>query len=233
MTHTAPTKWPDLLQAVTQRLDRGGSPDAHFPDRDGEYWALCPFHPDKHPENFSVSEAGYHCFACGASGGLWPLAEKLGVIPPRDVSPASGMAGGVARVHACTRAGGVRTLPPSPSTPANPAGAAARVHAHARDNSTPLAPTLENYAAAKGLPVDFLESLGLATVHIQGRPAIKMPYYDGEGTEIGARLRISLSGRKRFIWRKGDRVQPYGLWRLDRSWGAVVLCEGESDAQTF
>ena len=81
MTHGAPTKWPDLLQAVTQRLDRGGSPDAHFPDRDGEYWALCPFHPDKHPENFSVSEAGYHCFACGASGGLWALAEKLGVAP--------------------------------------------------------------------------------------------------------------------------------------------------------
>ena len=49
---------------------RGGSPDAHFPDRDGEYWALCPFHPDKHPNNFSVSEAGYHCFACGACGGL-------------------------------------------------------------------------------------------------------------------------------------------------------------------
>jgi hypothetical protein len=60
-------------------LDRGGSPDAHFPDRDGEYWALCPFHPDKHPENFSVSEAGYHCFACDASGGLWALADKLGI----------------------------------------------------------------------------------------------------------------------------------------------------------
>jgi len=65
MTHGAPTKWPDLLQAVTQRLDRGGSPDSHFPDREGEYWALCPFHADKHPENFSVSEAGYHCGFCG------------------------------------------------------------------------------------------------------------------------------------------------------------------------
>ena len=59
-----------LLEAIARKLDRGGSPDSHFPDRDGEYWALCPFHPDKHPENFSVSEAGYHCFACGASGGL-------------------------------------------------------------------------------------------------------------------------------------------------------------------
>ena len=93
MTHGAQTKWPDLLQAVTQRLDRGGSPDAHFPDREGEYWALCPFHPDKHPDNFSVSEAGYHCFACGASGGLWPLAEKLGIL----------------RLHGCTVVGGDNT----------------------------------------------------------------------------------------------------------------------------
>jgi hypothetical protein len=190
MTHGAPTKWPDLLQAVTRRLDRGGSPDSHFPDRDGEYWALCPFHPDKHPDNFSVSEAGYHCFACGASGGLWALAEKLGVAP----------------LHRCTVAGG---------------------------DTPPLPPTLENYAAAKRLPVEFLVSLGLATVHLQDGPAVKMPYFDSTGTEIGARLRVALEGRNRFRWRKGTRVQPYGLWRLTRRFGSVILCEGESDAQTF
>src|SRR5512136_2898655 len=78
MTQSARTTAPELLQAIVQRLDRGGSPDRNFPDRKGEYWALCPFHPDSHPENFSVSEAGYHCFACGASGGLTALAEKLG-----------------------------------------------------------------------------------------------------------------------------------------------------------
>lgn len=93
MTRGASTKWPDLLQAIVRRLDRGGSPDSHFPDRDGEYWALCPFHPDRHPNNFSVSEAGYHCFACGASGGLWGLAEKLGVTFPyfrgQGVNPTS------------------------------------------------------------------------------------------------------------------------------------------------
>jgi hypothetical protein len=99
---TNSTKWADLLQQVTQRLDRGGSPDAHFPDRDGEYWALCPFHPDKHPNNFSVSEAGYHCFACGASGGLWPLAEKLGVLPRKDASRSGATAGGGGPLHRCT-----------------------------------------------------------------------------------------------------------------------------------
>ena len=182
----------DLLEAVTRKLDRGGSPDSRFPDRKGEYWALCPFHADRHPENFSVSETGYHCFACGASGGLWALAEKLGVTQP---------------LHLCTVVGG--------------------------DDTPHLPPTLENYAAAKRLPVDFLRSLGLVTVYPQGRPAVKMPYFDTGGAEIGARLRVALEGKNRFKWRKGTHVQPYGLWRLNRSWGAVILCEGESDAQTF
>jgi hypothetical protein len=107
------------------------------------------------------------------------------------------------------------------------------VHAHGRDNSTHLPPTLENYGAAKHLPVDFLQSLGLATVHVQGSTAVRMPYFDADGAEIGARLRVAMEGKNRFRWRRGTRVQPYGLWRLDRSWGSVVLCEGESDAQTF
>jgi hypothetical protein len=158
---TNSTKWADLLKAVVRRLDRGGSPDRNFPDRDGEYWALCPFHPDQHPNNFSVSEAGYHCFACGASGGLWPLAEKLGVIPRKDASRTGATAGGARPLQRCSVVPG--------------------------DNTPPPPPTLENYAAAKHLPVDFLESLGLATVHVQGRPAVKMPYCDGEGVEIGAR----------------------------------------------
>jgi hypothetical protein len=217
MMHRTSTTAPELLQAIVRRLDRGGSPDRNFPDRDGEYWALCPFHPDRHPDNFSVSEAGYHCFACGASGGLWPLAEKLGVAQPlqrctvvgRDNTPPppGGIARGVQPLQRCSVAGGDNT-PPPPST-------------------------LQNYAAAKHLPVDFLESLGLATVHVQGSPAVKMPYFDVDGAEIGARFRVALDGKRRFKWRKGTRVQPYGLWRLDRSWGAVILCEGESDAQTF
>ena len=101
------------------------------------------------------------------------------------------------------------------------------------DNTTPLPLPWRTTPPPSSLPVDFLASLGLATVYIQGRPAVKMPYFDGDGAEIGARLRVALEGKNRFRWRKGSRVQPYGLWRLDRSWGAVVLCEGESDAQTF
>ncbi len=69
----------NLLETILPKLDRGGSPDSRFPDHKGEYWALCPFHPgDSHPTNFSVSERGFNCFACGKSGGLHDLAAHLG-----------------------------------------------------------------------------------------------------------------------------------------------------------
>jgi hypothetical protein len=206
-----------LLQAILPALDRGGGPDSRFPDRKGEYWALCPFHADRHPENFSVSQAGYHCFACGASGGLRALAEVLDVLPRSG--PARTGAGRTGAARTGPTAGRDAPLRRSTVVPG--------------DNTPPPPPTLENYAAAKRLPVDFLVSLGLTTVYPQGRPAVRIPYLDADGVEIGARLRVALEGKTRFRWRKGTRVHLYGLWRLDRTLGSVILCEGESDAQTL
>jgi hypothetical protein len=73
--------YPDrkLLHAVVSKLNRGDAPDSKFPDRKGEYWALCPLHPDRHTGSFSVSSRGYHCFACGASGSVRGLAKYLGI----------------------------------------------------------------------------------------------------------------------------------------------------------
>jgi hypothetical protein len=95
--------------------------------------------------------------------------------------------------------------------------------------------TLEEYAKGKALPVDFLVGLGLATTYLQGKPCVRIPYHDTDGVETGARLRLSMAGKNRFRWRKGTKVMPYGLERLDeaRQAGYVVLVEGESDAQTL
>lgn len=93
---------------------------------------------------------------------------------------------------------------------------------------------LPTYAKAKGLTVDFLAGLGLQTVHAGGQTSIRMPYFDEDGTETGARLRVSMTGRNRFKWRKGSKLVPYGLWLLP-TWseeGYLLLVEGESDAQT-
>jgi len=85
----------ELLDSIIARLDRGDARDNQWPDAKGEYWALCPYHADTHAANFSVSERGYRCFACGAKGGLRDLADKLG-IPVAPVARLHGFPGGIA-----------------------------------------------------------------------------------------------------------------------------------------
>ncbi|HSV31727.1 MAG TPA: hypothetical protein VLH40_06875 [Atribacteraceae bacterium] len=91
--------------------------------------------------------------------------------------------------------------------------------------------TLEDLAAAKKLPVEFLRDLGLQTVKLQGGQAVRVPYLTPAGEELAVRYRLALNGGARFRWRKGDKTTLYGLQRIDhaRSAGYVLLVEGESD----
>jgi hypothetical protein len=95
--------------------------------------------------------------------------------------------------------------------------------------------TLEDYAAAKAIPVAFLEGLGLATRKRNGLNRLRIPYSDEAGVEVAVRYRIALEGPKRFIWKTGDSPQLYALWLLDRGRqaGYVILVEGESDCHTL
>jgi putative DNA primase/helicase len=98
---------------------------------------------------------------------------------------------------------------------------------------------LEAYAGSKRLPVDFLKTLGLSELHVNGRPAIRIPYLASDGAEVTVRFRLALekspNGDGRFRWRKGSKTRLYGLWRLEQveKAGYAVLVEGESDAQTL
>ncbi len=65
------------LDAILPHLDRGDAPASKWPDGNGEYWALCPYHADQHVGSFSVSENGFFCHACHEGGGLKKLAEHL------------------------------------------------------------------------------------------------------------------------------------------------------------
>lgn len=96
--------------------------------------------------------------------------------------------------------------------------------------------TQEEYAAAKGLPLDFLRSLGLSQIsYSQGEPAVRIPYRDTEGVEKAVQFRIALDGENRFRWKSGSKPILYGLWRLDRAKaeGYVVIVEGASDCHTL
>ena len=94
--------------------------------------------------------------------------------------------------------------------------------------------TLAELSAAKKIPLESLRKWGLADQKYQGAARVQIPYMNESG-EVGAvRYRLSLNGAKRFIWRKGDRVLPYGLWRIAefRKTGFCLLVEGESDSWT-
>jgi hypothetical protein len=65
-----------LFEAVLSKLTVVGKPD-----RQGNYTAFCPFHPDqKHPNLKVHPQKGYYCFACPAKGSIKELAERLGII---------------------------------------------------------------------------------------------------------------------------------------------------------
>ena len=94
--------------------------------------------------------------------------------------------------------------------------------------------TIEQYAAAKGLPIGFLRKLGLSEISYDGHPAVRIPYLGPDGQLLASRYRIALNG-DRFRWKAGSKPQLYGLSRLAqiRAVDEVVLVEGESDVQTL
>jgi hypothetical protein len=96
--------------------------------------------------------------------------------------------------------------------------------------------TLQEYAAAKNLPLEFLEKIAIREIYIGAKPAVAMPYRDADGKEAGVRFRSSMEKHSNpFTWRKGSRLVLYGAWRLPEFSNRDFVCviEGESDTQTL
>jgi putative DNA primase/helicase len=95
--------------------------------------------------------------------------------------------------------------------------------------------SLDEFAAAKALPEDFLRRLGWSDTNYARKPAVRIPYRATGGSEVAVRFRIAASGADKFRWAKGTKAMPYGLDRLSdaREAGHVVIVEGESDAATL
>lgn len=101
-----------------------------------------------------------------------------------------------------------------------------------KSETRPRKYTIDDYAAAKRLPVDFLKVLGIKN----GKTGIIIPYMDESGAKISSRQRYGDTGSgPRFTWARGSKVSLYGLWRLPqiREAGYVILVEGESDSHTL
>ncbi len=208
------------------------------PDAAGEHWAFCPAHDDRNTPNLHLREAEdggvlLRCFAGCDQEDVLSVLEKRGV-RRRDLFSRNGSVGEGGDLPWKSRA----TVQHHPES----SGDTGKKALH-----TPVQPyatvqrscTLEEYAEAKALPVEFLRELGLSTISYLGSKAVRIPYLNEDGTEGAVRLRIALEkgpkGDDRFRWRKGSRPTLYGFWRLNciREAGYVVLVEGESDCHTL
>jgi hypothetical protein len=122
---------------------------------------------------------------------------------------------------------------------AKPKGRGAPIHTpsnnQSRDQPKSCGLTLEAYAAAKRLPVEFLRGCGLSDCPYEGNPAVRMPYLGPLGEVLAVRFRLAETGDNRFRWKSGTKVCLYGLNRIEqaREAGQVVLVEGESDVHTL
>ncbi len=106
----------------------------------------------------------------------------------------------------------------------------------ADDHATAQPPglTLEQYAAAKALPIKFLRECGVSDIVLEGSPALRIPYLGAGGEALAVRFRIALEG-DRFRWKSGSKPCLYGLNRVGdaRAAGYVVLVEDEADVHTL
>jgi len=104
------------------------------------------------------------------------------------------------------------------------------------DKSKASGCTLEQYAASKGLPKEFLEGdeVALEDTRWWDVDAVEIPYADEEGGYVLSRYRVSLTGDRKVVSRKGDSTMPYGLHRLEEAREAryLLLVEGESDCHS-
>jgi hypothetical protein len=92
--------------------------------------------------------------------------------------------------------------------------------------------TLEQLAAHKELPVEYLQSLGLDDLPLGG---VGIPYCDGSGQTVATKARMALQAGQRSYWPKGRPPIAYGEDRLESAAvaGYLVLVEGESDCWTL
>ena len=95
--------------------------------------------------------------------------------------------------------------------------------------------TLQAYADAKWIPVDFLKKLGLSEISYGGAPAVRIPAFGEDRREMSVQFRIALSAKgDTFRFKSGCKPAPWGTDCLAdiRKAGEVVLVEGFSDYAT-
>jgi hypothetical protein len=175
--------------------------------------ARCPVHDDRH-NSLTVSEGDTQpvVFDCKVGCESAAVLAAIGLTWADVCEPSNGRGGG---------------------------GSLSSRRPFEHSNSSAGGLTLATYGAAKLIPEQKLRSWGLSDISYQGRPTVRMLYFDAAGNEVATRFRLELEksddADNRFRWKSKDKPCLYGLNRLDqaRAAGYVVLVEGESDCHTL
>lgn len=199
-----PLKSRRLIEEIKQRADCIAIFRRFWPEHFREDGnSLCPFHEDRNPSLQLSKDRAY----CHAESRGWDCIDHFS----EALSVSKGKA-----IYQLSAELGIRK---------------GRTVGACKGGAPPSGCTLEEYSKAKRLPLDELAKYGLRDGKFHKDQAVLMPYYDANGQETSRRYRIAMSGDK-FRWRKGDKAQLYGLWRMGKR-RTVTIVEGESDCHTL
>lgn len=211
---------------IDQKIDWVAFYTARLPTRpkpagDHKYNACCPFHHERNPSFWFNTQNGlWKCESGCGSGNATTFLTRLDNITGEE-----------AWAELCRIAGA------DPRERGSGFQQKAEQNAPKTDQERPKLPmTLEEYSEAKRLRMDFLTELGLTDRPGDERtPAyVAIPYYDANGRCVAVKRRFNPRNVQRFGWDKGGRVILYGAWLdINKNAKAVILCEGESDAQSL
>jgi len=168
--------------------------------------AICPFHDEKTASfKIDTEKNRWHCFGACAKGGSVIDLLLMGEFASSPLDSAKAIA----------LKFGIDT-------------------GEQRPKRTARAPTITQYAAFCALPKNFLlETFSLA----DSEAGVEIPYKDETGAVLSVQRRHRLEKAKtkdsRFTWRKGDKLIPYGLWRLPEEKTRLVIVEGASDVHVL
>ncbi|MCP4764247.1 MAG: winged helix-turn-helix transcriptional regulator [archaeon] len=104
-----------------------------------------------------------------------------------------------------------------------------------KKSTKPTGLTLMQYGKTKKFSKKFLTKYVKASEReLSGGKYVLFPYHDKSGQVIANRKRLSLHGKNKFRWEKGDKLNLYGLDHLDSYKGTFIyIVEGESDCHTL
>jgi hypothetical protein len=194
-----------------------------IPNRRGPWVDVRCFNPehdhDRDPScGINVDHGGFKCHGCGAKGGPYDAAVLVGR-RPQDAAE-------LCKHH------GLGTWDDDPRGGGD-------IPSDNRATAQPPDLTVEAYAEAKRLPVDFVRDLGISAYKDSRWPhkVLRIPYHAAGGGETSVRIRRELTKRPdgsdyRFLWTKSSKATLYGLERLDGA-TEITIVEGESDSQTL